>query len=166
MTAPRQIIPGHFYLITRRCAHRQFLLRPSCLTNQIVKYSLALAAGQTGVLLHGVCFMSNHWHGVVTDPEGRLPEFLERFHRLVAKAQNASLGHWENLWSSDKTSAVLLVSDEDVLEKMAGKDRNNNLRRLWIERDFASADVSDNGKRTDGDDRHSNSKHRHKNDGR
>ena len=66
-----------------------------------------------------VCFMSNHWHGVVTDPFARLPEFLEHFHRLLAKAQNASLGRWENLWSSDKTSVVLLVSDDDVLEKMA-----------------------------------------------
>jgi hypothetical protein len=63
--------------------------------------------------------MSNHWHGVVTDPEARLPEFLERFHRLVARALNAILGRWENLWSSDKPSVVRLVSDEDVLEKMA-----------------------------------------------
>jgi putative transposase len=71
------------------------------------------------VLVHAVCFMSNHWHGVVSDPFARLPEFLEHFHRLVAKALNASLGRWENFWSSDKTSVVLLVSDEDVLEKMA-----------------------------------------------
>jgi len=63
--------------------------------------------------------MSNHWHGVLTDPGARLPEFLEIFHKLVAKAQNASLGRWENLWSSDKTSVVLLVSDNDVVEKMA-----------------------------------------------
>ena len=63
--------------------------------------------------------MSNHWHGVVTDPFANLPEFLEHFHRLLAKAQNASLGRWENFWSSDKTSVVLLVSDDDVLEKMA-----------------------------------------------
>jgi hypothetical protein len=57
------------------------------------------------------------WHGAVTDPSA----FFDgtRFHRLVAKAQNASLGRWENLWSSDKTSEVLLVSDADVLEKMA-----------------------------------------------
>lgn len=89
------------------------------MTNQTVRYCLAYAAEQTGVLLHAVCFMSNHWHGVVTDVEGRLPEFLEHFHRLVAKAQNASLGRWENFWSSDKTSAVLLVSDSDVLDKMA-----------------------------------------------
>jgi hypothetical protein len=88
-------------------------------TNHTIQYCLAYAAEQTGVLLHAVCFMSNHWHGVVTDVEGRLPEFLEHFHRLVAKAQNASLGRWENFWSSDKTSAVLLVSDSDVLEKMA-----------------------------------------------
>lgn len=48
-------------------------------------------------------------HGVVSDPFARLPEFLERFHRLFARAQNAALGRWENLWSSDKASVVLLV---------------------------------------------------------
>jgi putative transposase len=52
--------------------------------------------------------MSNHWHGVLTDPDARLPEFLEIFHKLFAKAQNASLGRWEKLWSSDKTSVALL----------------------------------------------------------
>ena len=119
MTLPRQILPGKTYLITRRCTQRQFLLRPSRVTNQNVEYCLALAAERTGVLLHAVCVMSNHWHGVLTDPEARLPEFLEIFHKLVAKAQNTSLGRWENLWSSDKTSMVLLVSASDVLEKMA-----------------------------------------------
>jgi hypothetical protein len=95
------------------------LLKPSRLTNQIVEYCLALAAMRTGVLIHAVCVMSNHWHGVVTDPFARLPEFLERFHRLVARAQNASLGRCENFWASDKPSVVRLVSDEDILEKMA-----------------------------------------------
>lgn len=119
MTLPRQILPGNTYLITRRCTQRQFLLRPSRTTNQSVEYCLALAAERTGVSLHAVCVMSNHWHGVVTDPEARLPEFLEIFHKLVAKVQNASLERCENLWSSDKTSVVLLVSESDVLEKMA-----------------------------------------------
>jgi putative transposase len=80
---------------------------------------LALAAERTGIQLHAVCFMSNHWHGVLTDPEARLPEFLEIFHKLVAKSQNASLGRWENLWASGKTSVVQLADDNDVLEKMA-----------------------------------------------
>jgi REP element-mobilizing transposase RayT len=94
-------------------------LKPSRRTNQLVRYCLADAARRTGVLIHAVCVMSNHWHGVVTDPEARLPEFLERFHRLFARAQNASLGRWENLWSSEKPSVIALASDEDVLEKMA-----------------------------------------------
>lgn len=105
--------------MTRRCTQRQFLLRPSRLTNQLVRYCLAVAARKTGVLIHSVCFMSNHWHGVITDPFARLPEFIEHFHRLLARAQNAALGRWENFWSSDKTSVVLLVSDDDVLEKMS-----------------------------------------------
>jgi hypothetical protein len=94
-------------------------LRPSRLTNQIVGYCLAAAADHTGVLLHTVCVMSNHWHAVVSDPEARLPEFLERAHRLIAKCQNAALGRWENLWSSEKTSVVYLASEQDVLDKMA-----------------------------------------------
>ena len=105
--------------MTRRCTQRQYLLSPLRRTNENVEYCLALAAEQTGVVLHAVCVMSNHWHGVLTDPDARLPQFLETFHKLLAKAQNALLGHWENLWSSDKTSVVLLVSEEDVLEKMA-----------------------------------------------
>jgi hypothetical protein len=95
------------------------LLKPSRLTNELVRYCLADAARHTGVLIHAICFMSNHWHGVVTDPFARLPEFLERFHRLFARAQNSALGRWENLWSSDKPSVVELASDEDVLDKMA-----------------------------------------------
>ncbi len=119
MTLPRQLLPGSFYLLTRRCTQRQFLLRPSRLTNQIVGYCLAIAAEHTGVLLHSVCVMSNHWHAVVSDPEARLPEFLERAHGLIAKCQNAALGRWENLWSSEKTSVVYLATEQDVLDKMA-----------------------------------------------
>ena len=119
MTAPREILPGQFYLITRRCTQRQFLLTPCPRTNEIVRYALASAAKDTGIQLHAVCFMSNHWHGVVSDPEARLPKFLEQLHRLIARAQNAWLGRRENFWSSERTSVVRLLTDADVLEKMA-----------------------------------------------
>jgi putative transposase len=119
VTAPRRVLPGKTYLLTRRCMGRHFFLRPSPLTNQLVRYCLATAAEKTGVLIHAICFMSNHWHGVVSDPFGRIPEFLEHFHRLLARSMNVALGRRENFWSSEKPSMVLLVSDEDVLEKMA-----------------------------------------------
>jgi len=119
VTPPREILPGQTYLVTRRCTQRQFLLTPTLLTNQIARYCLALAIKQTSVQLNAVCVMSNHWHGVVTDPHARLPQFLGRFHALLAKAQNASLGRWENLWSSEKASIVHLARAEDVIGKMA-----------------------------------------------
>ena len=33
MTLPREVIPGRFYMVTRRCTQRLFLLRPDEETN-------------------------------------------------------------------------------------------------------------------------------------
>ena len=115
---PRQILPGSTYLVSRRTSQRQFFLRPSALTNQIFAYCLALAADKTGVIVHAFCLMSDHWHGVLTDPFGRVPEFLEHLHKLVAKSMNASLGRWENFWSPDPPSIVRLEDDEAVPAKI------------------------------------------------
>ena len=118
MSLPRQILPGATYLLTRRCSQRQFLLKPSPLTNAIFLYCLALAAQKTGVLIHAVCVLSNHWHVVLTDPFGRIPEFTEDLHKHVAKCINASLGRWENLWSTEQPSQVTLVEDDDILKRL------------------------------------------------
>ncbi len=118
MSQPRQILPGSTYLLSRRCTQRQFLLKPSDLTTQIFMYVLAVAAENTGVLLHAVCVLSNHWHAVVTDPEGRLPEFMCYVNKYVAKAVNASLGRWENLFATEQPSAVRLERPDDVIDKM------------------------------------------------
>src|SRR5690606_12259327 len=105
---PRPVLPGATYLLTRRCIERRFLLRPSRQTNQIIEYCLAVASARTGVEAHAFCAMSNHVHAVVTDVHGRLPEFLQLFHRHVAVALNASLGRKENVWAAHQTSVVEL----------------------------------------------------------
>ena len=61
---------------------------------------------------------SNHHHTIVVDTHGRMPEFLETFHKLVAKHQNALRGRWENFWASEATSVVELMGPEDILAKM------------------------------------------------
>jgi hypothetical protein len=48
-----------------------------------------------------------------------LPDFLREFHRLTAKAMNASQGQWENLWAAEPCSVVRLVTDEDINDKIA-----------------------------------------------
>ncbi|RMH42670.1 MAG: hypothetical protein D6689_07445, partial [Deltaproteobacteria bacterium] len=83
MSVPRQVLPGSTYLVTRRCTQRQFWLKPTKLTNQIVAYCVAYAATITGVELHALCVLSNHWHAVLTDPEGRLPEFMHWAHKHI-----------------------------------------------------------------------------------
>ncbi len=118
MTAPRQILPGKTYMVTRRCSERRFFLRPSSVVNQIFTYCLASAAEETGVLLHAWACLSNHWHAMVTDPDGRLPEFMAHVNRLVGKCVNVELGRFESLWSPEHYSAVRLGTDADVIEKM------------------------------------------------
>jgi REP element-mobilizing transposase RayT len=119
MTAPRQVLAGATYLLTRRCVQRQFLLRPSKLTNAICGYLLAVAARRYGILVHAFCVMSNHLHLVVSDPEARLPEFGRYFDSLVGRAMNASLGREEAFWGPGPFSAVRLVSPSDIVDKAA-----------------------------------------------
>jgi REP element-mobilizing transposase RayT len=119
MTAPRQVLPGTTYLVTRRCSHRQFLLRPSPLTNSVFLYVLAVASCRFGVHVHAYCVLSNHFHLVVTDPGARLPAFEQYLDSLVARAVNSSLGRWESFWAPSSYSAVALVSRDDIVDKAA-----------------------------------------------
>jgi len=119
MTAPRQVLPGTTYLVTRRTFQRQFLLRPSPITNAVFLYVLSVAARRFGVQVHAFCVLSNHFHLVVTDPDARLPAFEQYLDALVARALNASLGRWESFWAPSRYSAVALVSPADVIDKIA-----------------------------------------------
>jgi len=120
VSLPRQILPGTTYLVTRRVSQRQFLLLPSAAINQIVLYCVALAAEETGVLVHAVCALSNHIHLVVTDPHARLPHFSYVLFKYVAKCVNAHRGRWENLFAGGvQPSYVRLADEQAMLDKFA-----------------------------------------------
>jgi putative transposase len=118
MSLPRLVLPGRTYLVTRRCTQRQFLLRPDKATNNAFVYCLAYAAKRVGLQVVAYVANSNHYHAVVVDVAGRIPEFIECFHKLLAKHQNALRGRWENFWSSQPTSLVDLIEPDDVFAKM------------------------------------------------
>ncbi len=118
MTAPRQLLPGTTYLVTRRCSERRFFLRPSRLSDQVFRYLLAVAANRYGVKVHAYCVMSNHYHLVVTDPDARLPAFHLFLDGLAARAINALLGRREGFWGPDSYSAVELTGSQAVLDKV------------------------------------------------
>jgi REP element-mobilizing transposase RayT len=127
---PRQVLPRQFYMITRRCTQRQFLLRPDKATNNGFLYCLIDAALRCEIDVVLPCAMSNHYHVVIYDRAGRYPEFIEHFHKLLARSQNALRGRWENLWSSEQTCVVRLVGRDAVIDKLVYAATNPVLDHL------------------------------------
>jgi REP element-mobilizing transposase RayT len=119
MSLPREVVPGRDYMITRRCSERRFFLRPDPAANNAFIYCLALAVQRSKVEINFCEAMANHHHTGIHDPEGNFPVFIEHFHGLLARCQNAHLGRSENFWSSEPTSVVRLLEPQDVLDKMA-----------------------------------------------
>jgi putative transposase len=105
-------------MITRRCTQRQFLMRPDRETNNAFIYCLAVAAEKFGIHVLFTAAMSNHHHTGIRDPSGNYPAFIEHFHKLFAKCQNALRGRWENFWSSEQTSVVRFLEPDDAIAKM------------------------------------------------
>jgi hypothetical protein len=69
-----------------------------------------------GVLLHEWTCFSNHWHAVVTDPDGNLPDFMAHVNRLVGTCVNAELGRFESLCPP----SPVLVNHDVALAKSDG----------------------------------------------
>jgi putative transposase len=93
-------------------------MRPDAPTNQAFLYCLGVAAQRTNVRPLFALAMSNHYHAGIIDTDGRLPEFLERFHRMFAKHQNALRGRRENFWAAEQTSVISMEGEEDVIDKL------------------------------------------------
>ena len=118
MTLPRQIVPGTFYMVTRRCTQRQLLLRPDDETNNAYTYCMAEAASRFGIELLLPSAMSNHHHEVLYDRHGMIAQFVEHQHKMMANCLNVLRGRGENFWSSEQVSYVRLVDFEDVISKL------------------------------------------------
>ena len=105
-------------MVTRNCTQRQYLLRPSKETNNAFIYCLAVAAEKYEIDIIDFMQMSNHLHDAPFDRHGRLPAFNEHFHKLLAKCMNATLGRWENFFSSEQVNVVRLETREALIRKL------------------------------------------------
>lgn len=95
-----------------------FLLRPDEDTNNAFTYLLGEAAQRFGMDIVLSQMMSNHHHTVLYDAEGRSAEFMEHFHKFVAKSQNVLRGRWENLWATEEPCVVEVLTREDLLDRL------------------------------------------------
>ena len=86
MAAPKIIVEGATYAVTRRCAFRKLFLTPlTPMVHEGVGYLLATAAQATGVIVNHAVVMPNHIHLVVTSTQPNVPKFKELFFGEVGK---------------------------------------------------------------------------------
>ena len=119
MTVPRRVVPGMIQMISRRALRRTQLLRPDRKFNQLCLYLLAVYSERYNIEVHAVVFMTTREHLIVTDRDGRIPDFLRDYHRELALGTKV-LRRWEGaLWDSEPTSRVQLCTEQAVVEKLA-----------------------------------------------
>jgi hypothetical protein len=95
------------------------LLRPDPELNNLFMYCLAVLSVRFSLAVHHFTVMSNHYHLVMTDPLGQMPNFLREFDRTLALGTKA-LRKWEGaLWDHEKPSVVELRTEQAVLQKIA-----------------------------------------------
>lgn len=153
MSRRRIVLPGLLLAVSRRTTRRYHLFVPDLggETEQIFWYCLAYAAAKTGTEIHVAILMSNHVHLVITDVQGRSPEFFRELHRLLALCTKARLGWPEEVFNKSKTSAVEIVSCEAAIDALAyaiANPPNAGLVRRAKEWPGARTSASDMGTRT------------------
>lgn len=116
MAGHRRVLPCVTYLITKKCVDDLFLLTPTKKTKRALRYELSRRAKRDGLVIHAFCFMSNHFHLVVTDRQGKLPAFMRDFLTNTSKALQVALGIDRAIWSRKRYSAVRAL-DLDAAER-------------------------------------------------
>ena len=78
--------PSTIYFVTDRCLQGRFLLRPSPTANAIIAGVLAHALERFKVTLYGHCFMSNHYHLLLSAfSASELAAFMQYFKGNLAR---------------------------------------------------------------------------------
>ncbi|HUT77944.1 MAG TPA: hypothetical protein VM285_09675 [Polyangia bacterium] len=112
--------PDHAYFVTNRCEQERLFLLPRPAVIKLVGAWLAksLAEHGDGIELYAFIFLSNHFHLLLRDPEGKLPEFMWFFQLNLAKAVSRLLGRRGHFFSREYDAAPVLT-DEDFDNRYA-----------------------------------------------
>ena len=112
-TPPRQVIPGKVVEVSNRTVRRMFLLKPSPKVRHHLRYLLAHYATKYNITLYAGVFMFNHYHLLLRDNDGRLPEFMETLNSMIARAINAIHGERGDFWKKGAYDDVEIVDPAD-----------------------------------------------------
>ena len=119
MTPPRLITKGGIHYVTVRCVNRSFRLVPKGQVRRIVRFCLAVVLqtyrDKNLIRVHEFCFMSNHYHVLLTDLGACVSDFLRDLNSLLSRELNAVRGISGTNFEADP-GIVTVVSDERIMD--------------------------------------------------
>ena len=111
--------PGQVWFITRRTHHRQFRFLPTDEMRGAFHVVVDGACRRTGLRVLAFMAMSNHYHAVVEDVEGRISEWESEVNGLLARFANAVQGSESHVWDAQEGRDIALDGLPKIAEKVA-----------------------------------------------
>ena len=71
-------------MVTVQCTGRTFRLLPTPKVVQTIEYCFAACLAGFDIDVHEYCFLSNHFHIVMTPRQTNLPAFMQNFNSLLS----------------------------------------------------------------------------------
>ena len=115
---PRPIEPSTYHHITRRCVARMSLLRPDPDVIQLFTWCFAEGSRRYGVQVHRLTLMGNHYHAVLFDKQGLLPDFLQWVHREIARGIQRIRRIDGSVFDQGKPTGDQILATEQAFWKM------------------------------------------------
>ena len=105
-------------MVTVQATGRAFRFLPTERIAQTIWYCFAVCLLGFNIDVHEFCFLSNHFHIVMTPREANLPAFMQKFNSLLSRALNALRGsRGSNI--EDHYNITIEVDEEAILRQCA-----------------------------------------------
>ena len=102
------------HFVSNRCEHEMFLLLPQKRINELIVFWLAKAMDRygSGIRIYALIFMCNHFHILLQDTLGQLPQFMGYFQGNLARAINDEIGRGGSFWYREYDDVIVDGEEE------------------------------------------------------
>ena len=113
MSRPLRYQPGEWstIFVTGRCIHSRFLLTPSPIVNSLINGILERACKRYAVRLHAMCFMSNHYHLLISSKNVMATSCFMQFILSNIAREIGRLRKWREKFWGRRYRASLVLDD-------------------------------------------------------
>ncbi len=116
MSEPFCFLEGATYHVSQRCFGRKLKINPSKKVNNAILFCLCYSLHKYNIELHAFCFMSNHFHLILTDNDARLGDFMSLFNCLISRFIKAAFGLDGPTWDPRPYSKQILIDEEAIID--------------------------------------------------